>query len=111
MKKLAVLFFGFAMSVTTLFANNDLEKGKEEARATLRTEIIKLLGNYRVEETTTAEVSFMINRKGEIVVLSVESENEDLENYVKAALNYQSVEKTIAKRMKVYKLPLKMVKA
>jgi septal ring factor EnvC (AmiA/AmiB activator) len=110
MKKLAVLFFGFAMSATVTFANNDVDKKKKEENS-LRTEIVKLLGDYRVEETTSAEVSFMINRKGEIVVLSVKSQNEDVENYVKAALNYQSVENAVAKRMKVYKLPLKMVKA
>ena len=110
MKKLAVLFFVFAMSATMTFANNDIDKRKKQGTS-LRTEIVKLLGNYKVEQTETAEVSFMINRKGEIIVLSVESQNEDLENYVKAALNYHSVKKTVAKRMKVYKLPLKMVKA
>jgi hypothetical protein len=110
MKKLAVLFFVFAMSVTTTFANNDIDKRKEEGKA-LRTEIIKLIGNYNPEKTVSADVSFMINRKGEIIVLSVTSSDRDLENYVKAALNYQSVKKVAAKRMKVYKLPLKIVKA
>jgi len=110
MKKLAVLFFVFAMSVTTTFATTGVDKRKEEGK-TLRTEITKLIGNYNPEKTVTADVSFMINRKGEIVVLSVTSSDKDLESYVKAALNYQSVEKVAAKRMKIYKLPLKIVKA
>jgi hypothetical protein len=98
------------MSVTTTFANNDIDKRKEEGK-TLRTEIIKLIGNYNPEKTVSADVNFMINRKGEIIVLSVTSSDRDLENYVKATLNYQSVKKVAAKRMKVYKLPLKIVKA
>ena len=53
----------------------------------------------------------MVNQKGEIVVLSVSSANEEVENYVKSALNYQSVKKEVAKRMKVYKLPLRIVKS
>ena len=110
MKKLAVVFFVFAMSATNSFATNEDDKRKEEGKV-LRTEIVRLIGNYNAEETLTADVNFMINRKGEIVVLSVSSNNEDLENYVKAALNYQSVKNVAAKRMKVYKLPLKIVKA
>lgn len=110
MKKLAVAFFVFAMSVTTTFATNEDDKRKEEGK-TLRTEIIKLIGNYNTDKTVTADVSFMINRQGEIIVLSVNSIDKDLESYVKAVLNYQSVEKVVAKRMKVFKLPLKIVKA
>lgn len=110
MKKLAVALFVFAMSVTTTFATNDDDKRTKEGKA-LRTEIIKLIGNYNPEKTVTADVSFMINRQGEIVVLSVASSDKDLENYVKAALNYQSVDKVVAKRMKVFKLPLRIEKA
>ena len=109
MKKLAVLIFVFAMSVTTTFANNEDDKRKEE-RA-LRTQIVKLLGNYESKETVQAEVKFMINRKGEIIVLSVESENKNVDAYIKSALNYKTVSKKVAKRMRMYIVPLKIVKA
>lgn len=110
MKKLAVLFFVFAMSVTTTFANNEDDKRKEEVKV-LRTKIVQLLGNYTSKETVKAEVTFMINRQGEIIVLSVEADNSDVEGYVKASLNYKSVEKKVAIRMKVYRLPLTIKKA
>ena len=109
MKKLAVLFFVFTMSVTTTFANNDDDKRKEEKA--LRTQIVKLLGNYNSNETVKADVTFLINKKGEIIVISVDSRNRDVERNVKSALNYQYVKKIAAKPMKVYKLPLKIVKA
>lgn len=110
MKKLAVVFFVFAMSVTTTFANNDDDKRKEGEKA-LRTQIVKLLGNYNSNQTVEAEVTFMINRKGEIIVLSVDSLDRDIERYVKTTLNYQAVSKLVVKRMKVFKLPIKILKA
>ena len=112
MKKLAVLFFVFAMSVTTTFANNDDDKRKEE-RKELRTQIVKLLGNYDgyTQGSVKAEVTFMINRKGEIVIISVESTNNDVESYVKNKLNYRFVKNAITKGMKVYKLPLTIKRA
>ena len=60
MKKLAVLFFVFAMSVTTTFANNDDDKRKEE-RKELRTQIVKLLGTYDgyAKGSVKAEVTFI----------------------------------------------------
>ncbi|MFY0632067.1 MAG: hypothetical protein JXR05_17035 [Flavobacteriaceae bacterium] len=112
MKKLAVLFFAFAMSVTTTFANNDDDKRKEE-RKELRTQIVKLLGHYDgySERDIKAEVTFMINKKGEIVIISVESTDANVASYVKSKLNYRFVKNTVTKGMKVYKLPLSIVRA
>lgn len=109
MKKLAVLIFVFAMSVTSTFANDEDDKRKGEKA--LRTQIVKLLGNYESKETVEAEVKFMINRKGEIIVLSVESKNKNVDAYIKSALNYKTVTNKVAKRMKMYIVPLKIVKA
>ncbi len=109
MKKFAVLFLAIVFSSATAFANNDATKTKEEGQA-LRTEIFKLVSIFESEKTVSADVSFMINKKGEIIVLSVDSENEKLEKFVKATLNYKSVKKVVSKRMKVFKLPLKIVR-
>jgi len=109
MKNLAVVIFVFAMSVTTTFANND-DKRKEEVK-NLRTQIVQLLGNYSSAVNVKAEVTFMINKKGEIVIVSVNSESNDVQTFVKNKLNYKRVKNTNAKRMEIYKMPLKIVKA
>lgn len=110
MKKLAVLFFVFAMSITSTFANNDDDKRKEEEKV-LRTQIVQFLGNYDNYENVKAEVTFMLNRKNEIVILSVNSSKREVESFVKARLNYKRVKDTTVKPMKIFKLPIRIVKA
>ena len=111
MKKLIVLFLGFTLSTTALFANDN--NPIVEARKQLRTEIIKLLGNNEFplkEGIAKAEISILLNNKGELVIVSVKSENSLLESYVKRKLNYKKVNVNVLKRMKIYKMPLKIVK-
>ena len=109
MKKLVVLFFVFAMSITSTFANEG-DKRNEEVKA-LRTEIVKFLGNYDNYENVKAEVTFMLNRKNEIVILSVNSSKREVERFVKSRLNYKTVKDTTVESMKVFKLPIRIVKA
>lgn len=109
MKKLAVLFLAIGLSSSTVFANNGATEAKEEGKA-LRTEIFKLVSKFDSDKTVSADVDFMVNKKGEIIVLSVDSENESLEKFVKATLNYKSVKNVVSKRMKVYKFPLKIIR-
>ena len=110
MKKLAVLFFTIAMSATTTFANNGDDKRKEEVKV-LRTEIVKLLGSYNSGLNAKAEVTFMLNRNNEIVVLSVASNSKEAQSFVKRRLNYRKVKEAKGQAMKIYKLPIKIVKA
>ena len=111
MKKLAVLFFAFAMSLTTTFANNDDDKRKEEVNKTLRTTIVSLLGDYQGTVSSEAEVTFMLNRENQIVIISVDSKNKEVESFVKERLNYKRIKDTASKAMKIYKLPIKIVRA
>jgi cytochrome c556 len=115
MKKLAVLLFVFAMSATTTFANTGDGKRKEDIkkeRKEVRALISKLLKDYDPisSKEVKAEVTFMINNKKEIVVLSVETKDRNIEGYIKGKLNYQSIKTTSSERMKVYRLPLRFVK-
>ncbi len=56
----------------------------------------------------TADVRFTINKNGEIVVLSVETENVSLEGFVKGRLNYQKVELRNIQEGKIYKVPVRV---
>lgn len=110
MKKLAVLFFACVLSTTTIFANKEDDRKKDEIKV-LRTQIVALIGDYSSDETIKAEVSFMINTNGEFIVLDVKSNDENIGKYVKATLNYKAVESKSAMRMKVFKLPLTIEKS
>lgn len=108
MKKLAVVIFVFAMSVNAAFANDDDKLKKKTSE--VRTEVVKLLGDYDnvVDVNLNTSVSFIINRKNQIVVLDVDSRNQHLISYVKRKLNYKKIEVSTLNYMKVYRLPLKV---
>ncbi|MBL4643730.1 MAG: hypothetical protein JKY44_09090 [Flavobacteriaceae bacterium] len=92
MKKLIVLFLGLTFSTTVLFANNDTPI--EAAKKQLRIAVIKLLGNHEFPLTTmvaAAEISMLLSTKNELVIISVKSENRQLERYLKRKLNYKKV--------------------
>lgn len=108
MKKLVVFLFVALLSVST-FANN--AKPVEDLKSSIRTEIVKLLGhvNFSLEKNTKTTVEFMINKKGQIIVLDVDSKNTKINSFVKSKLNY----KFIAPRNlagKTFKMPLTLVK-
>ncbi len=80
----------------------------------LRIEIVDLIGtNYMdemVENEYSAEVLFTVNSKRELIVLSVDSNNSQLESYLKAKLNYKKVDHRPGQPGEIYLLPVKMIK-
>ena len=80
----------------------------------LRVEIVDLIGsNFMAEmevEQYTADVMFTVNNDRELIVLSVDTENAQLETYLKRKLNYKKVNHTPTKNGEIYLLPVKMVK-
>ena len=80
----------------------------------LRIEIVDLIGtNYMdemVENEYSAEVFFTVNSKRELIVLSVESDNSQLESYLKGKLNYKKVDHRPGEPGEIYLLPVKMIK-
>ncbi|HMB63504.1 MAG TPA: hypothetical protein VKN36_10550 [Eudoraea sp.] len=77
----------------------------------LSTQIGKLLqDNFFIVENTdlTAKIRFTINEENEIVVLSVNTENEVLEAFVKSRLNYQKVRLQGIKEGRMYTVPIRI---
>lgn len=77
----------------------------------LRTELIKLLGDYELsfdQQTLTANVSFIVNDKNEVVILSVRSKDENIQSYVKSKLNYKKIDCSGITKGKIYVMPLKI---
>ncbi|WP_299099512.1 hypothetical protein [uncultured Winogradskyella sp.] len=65
---------------------------------------------FHIESDEVINVYFFINKNNEIVVLSVETENSTLEDFVKSRLNYKKVPKEIA-QTKRFKIPVKILKS
>ena len=64
--------------------------------------------NFDVEDDLTADVRFTVNKEGEIVVLSIDTESEELKGFVKGRLNYKKVELNQVKEGKIYTVPVRI---
>jgi hypothetical protein len=112
MKNLKVLIATITLilfSTSTVFAITETT-----AKHNLRTEMICLLGDSSSIEfeskTLKANVSFIINEKNQVVILSVDSNNKSFDAYVKYKLNYKSVMASSITKGKIYIMPLKLKK-
>ena len=107
MRKISLVFLAaILISTGNLFAT---EPSTDPAKA-LSDRIGELLEDNRlvIEEDLTATVRFTLNKHGEIVVLSVQTEDEDFEKLVKARLNYEKVELDQYTAGKMYKVPVRI---
>lgn len=80
----------------------------------LRFELVDLIGSNfmddMLQDEYAADVLFTVNANRELIVLSVDSENAELETYLKRKLNYKKVNHKPSKHGEIYLLPVKMVK-
>lgn len=81
----------------------------------LRIEIIDMIGSNSMDEImiageNEANVLFTVNSKKELIVLSVDTDNAQLESYLKWKLNYKKVHYRPSKNGEIYLLPVKMMK-
>jgi len=107
--KLLVLALGlFTINISA--ANMDPIKPTDE----LRIEIVELIGSNYMNEMENdelgAEVLFTVNNNKEIIILSVDSDDDLLESYLKRKLNYKKVNHRPSKNGEIYLLPVRMVK-
>ncbi len=83
--------------------------------AQLRAEIVDLIGPdcpFELNKNEcTAEVLFTVNSAGEIIVISIISENSDAENHIKNKINYKKVSHRTSRPGEMYLLPVRVVKS
>lgn len=82
----------------------------KEEPTSLQEKITKLLKNpnFIVEEDSYANVTFMFNKNRELVVLSVDSDNQEVVNYIKYRLNYKKLNVDVQNLNKTFVLPVKI---
>ena len=110
MKKIILVVFALVLGTVATIASNPETMTTNEK---LRSEIERLLELPSFVENGTiisAKVEFLINQRGEIVVLMVDSNNRRINYFIKRRLNYQSIEVS-SKELKnrKYSIPVKIV--
>ncbi|MBL4605041.1 MAG: hypothetical protein JKY02_05100 [Flavobacteriaceae bacterium] len=112
MRKLKLVLAALAISFASLSATAT-ETEPSNANSALRSKIVSLLGSIAPSSLTLtdgndikANVSLMLNNKNQLIVISVDSNNESVDTYVKSKLNYQKIDVKGLKRGEIYKVPL-----
>ena len=103
MKKLFVLLFITLLS-TSVFSMNENPSKKE-----IRAKIVTLLKgpNFTINNEVKTIVEFMLNNKGEIVILNVDCDKNEVCDYIKSRLNYKKMHTTLKQSSNnIYKIPL-----
>lgn len=107
MKKIAVLLIACLFSLTS-FANS---KNPTPAKEEIRNTIVTLLGNadFPIKKDVTATVDFIVNKKGELIILDIKCPTEQVCSFIKRKLNYKKVYKNLKQDLHFYKMPLRLV--
>jgi len=89
MRKLKLLAVAFLLSITTLFASENID----DTNTGIRDQIIQLLDNaqFESEKDFNVEFTFTFNSDGEIVVLNVNSSRKDVKDYIRNNVNYKKI--------------------
>lgn len=98
-------------TLTLSFSANATEKDPSKIASELRSEIITILGNkipLLLNSDANAEVSFLINNKNELVVVSVDSKSNEFNSFVKNKLNYKKIVVKGVQKGEIYKMPVKI---
>lgn len=89
-----------------LFASTDRPTEKEPK--TLTEEIQDLLKhpNFTTTENMQANVTLMLNKNGELVVLAIDSESKIAKNFIKRRLNYKKLDVDVENLNKTFVVPV-----
>ncbi len=112
MRKFSVLLIAVMLLSAVGVHANDVKPKPKNPTKSLSAQIEYLLddNNFVVENAElTANVRFTLNEEKEIVVLSVETNHDRLEAFVKSRLNYQKVNLENYREGKIYRVPVRIV--
>jgi hypothetical protein len=110
MKKISLTIVMLLVSLSIMANDNKKSNNVDKPAKSLSTQIGEILGNnsIKVEQDLTANVLFTLNEDKEIVILSVTTDSEIIEHYVKSKLNYQKVNLDNYREGRTYTIPVRI---
>ena len=113
MKNLKLFIVALALTFAIQVSANNPDPVKPSAE--LRSELVHHLGDKAFFESydqeVTAKVLFTVNTRGEIIVISIESEDQGVIDLIKYKINYKKVSYLPKKAGEMYLMPVRIVKA
>ncbi|MFC5046694.1 hypothetical protein ACFSTE_10270 [Aquimarina hainanensis] len=109
MKNLKVVLVAFALVVSGVMSASTVP-GKD--KRSVSAEIGELLKSpsFKIKQDIKAEVTFTLNKDKEIVVLSVDTKDEKIVDFIKARLNYKKVSGVLPLGYDEYIVPVRLKK-
>lgn len=110
MKKFNVLLVVALLAVNTAFATGT-EPTSDKKEKTVTQQVATLLEKpeFEVTQELTAQVTLVVNEENEVVVISVDTNQEYLADFIKSRLNYETLDTTTIGTQ--FKLPVRIVPA
>jgi ribosomal protein L7Ae-like RNA K-turn-binding protein len=112
MRKVSLMLVAaLLLSTGSIFANDSKKDAEPSKTQNLSKQIGEFLDSNNLTENhlgEEAQVLFMLNSEKEIVVLSVDTDREDIEGFIKGRLNYQEVEVKNYKEGKQYTISVRI---
>lgn len=107
-KQSLVLVAAMLLSSASIFANNVTDNDPTKSMSAQITEILS--DNAFTEEDTglRAQVRFTLNNESEIVILSVDTESDKFEYFVKSKLNYHIMQENDVEEGKMYTVSVRL---
>jgi len=93
MKQLKALLLAVTLTFSSVLmaSTNPENPSPETSKITLKIERFLENPTFDVDHEMTANVTLTLNKNNELVVLSVDSADEKMENFIKNRLNYRKV--------------------
>lgn len=107
-KQSLVLVAAMLLSSASIFANNSTDNDPTNSLSYQISEL--LIDNDFTDEDTDlrAQVRFTLNSEGEIVILSVDTESDKFESFVKGKLNYRAVQASDVEEGKLFTISVRL---
>jgi|GEM_PF-783529 len=108
MRQLKTLLLAVAITASGVLSASNEDKKADSVVIT--EEIGKLLKDpsFLVDEDIVANVTLTLNKNNEMVVLSVDSNELYVENFIKSRLNYKELPATFSATEKTFKVPVRV---
>ena len=108
MKSIKMLLLIVAITFSSAITAGTAKENAETNAIT--TDLTNRLKNpkFILENETSVKVTLIVNKNNEFVVLSVDSDNDQIVEYIKVRLNYSKASAQLYETNKTYVLPLRL---
>jgi hypothetical protein len=106
--KMLVLAVAIAFSSVLFASTNPIVKAEPASITETIGELLKS-PSFQLKQNVDAMVTIFINQNDEMVVMSVDTDNKSVENYIKSRLNYKKLSKEAIGYRKSFKIPVTIV--